>query len=921
MADQSTVSPPVNSPYVLGIRREDKNRWERRAPLAPAHVKELAKRGIKVIVQPSSLRTFSDMQYQQAGAIIDEDLSTCNVICCVKEVPMELLMPNKTYMFFTHTIKAQPSNMPMLDDILKKNIRIMDYELITDSANKRLVRFGKFAGYAGMIDTLHALGDRLLGLGHSTPFLHLGYSYCYSTLDTAREAVKAMGEEIGHYGLPEELVPLTFAFTSQGNVSVGAQDIFKLLPHKMLTPDEMADLVKNKHKASPFMVYGTVITAEDYVRPNDEKSKYDKTEYYAHPEKHHSIFYEKFAPHLSVIVNCMYWDHRFPRIITINQMKELVEQKRSRLIAVGDISCDTMGSIEFLLKTTSIDQPLFIYDPINGELHDSQTNKDYIYKPGVMFCAVDNFPTEFPKEATQWFGDHLLPFMEAIVKSNPALPFEKMTDLPQEIHKAVLACHGQLTPKFKYIVDLRKEYEKRLRSILVLGAGYVSKPCIDYLCRNPSNKLTLADINLEAAKNLVGKRTNVIKVVPLDVNNPQSLDSLVGAHNVIISLLPAALNVIVGESCLRNKKNLVTASYVSPKLKEMHEVVSQAGITFLNEIGLDPGIDHLEARRVIDGIHGKGGKVKSFVSWCGGIPLPEHSCNPLGYKFSWSPRGVLSASTKDSRYLQDGKIVDVKGSELFKHRQPIGIFPGFSLEGIPNRDATAYVEQYGIAPGEVDTFFRGTLRYKGWSEIMEAVVEIGLLDESPQPHLAPTAAPLSWDTCLRKLLKGENTQTKTKNLLKRRLRADYGFPTKGYHDDQIRKVVDCFDWLGMFSNKPVSLKGTYIDSFCDLLQSQLQYEKDENDMIILHHTFEVEWANGEREILSSTLVVHGNSEVTAMGLTVGLPVAIAAELLLQGQVTEKGVIGPMNPEIYRPMLKSLSNEGIKFIEKSTKLRK
>ncbi len=204
----------------IGIRREDKNRWERRVPLAPKHVKELIAKGIQVYVQPSNLRVFSDDEYRAVGATVQEDLSPAHTIIAVKEVPPEKFIRDKTYMFFSHTVKAQHSNMAMLDSIISQNIRLIDYEKITDVNGARLVRFGKFAGFAGMIDMLRVLGERLLVLGYSTPFLNIGYSHMYPRLDDAKRAVLALGDEIKRVGLPRVLSPMTFMFTgSTGNVA------------------------------------------------------------------------------------------------------------------------------------------------------------------------------------------------------------------------------------------------------------------------------------------------------------------------------------------------------------------------------------------------------------------------------------------------------------------------------------------------------------------------------------------------------------------------------------------------------------------------------------------------------------------------------------------------------------------------------
>jgi alpha-aminoadipic semialdehyde synthase len=897
----------------IGVRREDKNRWERRAPVSPTHVAELVKRGIKVIVQPSNLRTYNDRSYREAGAIVQEDLSDADLIIAVKEVPIPLLLEDKAYMFFSHTIKAQPVNMPLLDEILKKRIRLIDYERITDSGGKRLVRFGQFAGYAGMIDMLHALGDRLLAKGYSTPLLHIGYSYVYSRLSAAFEAVKAVGEEIANFGLPKDLCPMTFVFTSEGAVSKGAQEVFKLLPHKMVTPQEMVELVKNKVE-DPYTVYGTIVNAEDIVAPNDPNQKFNKAEYYAAPETYHSVFVERYAPYISVIINCMYWDGRFPRLITNHQMKELHEQNKHRLLGVADISADLQGSIEFLMKTTSIDHPLFIYDPRNHDIFDESTDRMYMYRDGILFLAVDNLPTEFPREATQWFGDHLLPFLEQIVKADPT--DAKFDDFPPEIKRSVIATHGHLTPSFEYIAELRKIREKATKRVLVLGAGLVAGPAVEYLARNPANtRITIADVSIAAAEKLA---TGTIRAVKLDVNDSAALDALIGQHSVVVCLVPAVFNPIIAKSCLRMGVHLVSASYIAPEMEALHEQARAAGLTFLNEMGLDPGIDHLEAMNVINDVKAKGGKIRSFVSWCGGLPAPESSDNPLGYKFSWSPRGVLGAATRPAKYKQENEVIEVAGNSIFKRTQQVEIFPSTWLEGIPNRDSLTYAEAYGIS--DAQTVFRGTLRYRGFCECLEAAIDIGMLDETQQPHLAPTAKDITWAENLRALLHiPAGDKIDIESALRRKLRTPKGFPSKGYDDDKIYKILKTFTWLGLFSDKLVERRGTYIDCFCELLKDKLQYEPRDRDMIILHHIFEIDWPNGKSETKTSTLAHYGEEFAkgpTVMSFLVGLPVAIAAELLLDGVIKERGVIRPVTPDIVVPMLSALKDEGVHFIHKS-----
>jgi alpha-aminoadipic semialdehyde synthase len=900
----------------IGVRREDKNRWERRAPVSPDHVAELVKSGMKVIVQPSNLRTYNDRTYLKAGAIIQEDLSEADLIIAVKEVPITLLIPGKTYMFFSHTIKAQPANMTMLDEIMSKKIRLMDYERITDDNGKRLVRFGQFAGYAGMIDMIHALGNRLLAKGYSTPLLHIGYSYCYSRLQSALEAVKAMGEEISNFGLPADLCPMTFVFTSEGAVSQGALEVFRLLPHKMVTPQEMVDLVKNK-AVDPFTVYGTVIKAEDFIEPNDSSKPFNKADYYAHPENYHSVFVEKLLPSISVIVNCMYWDGRFPRLITNQQMKELHEKNNHRLLGVADISADLQGSIEFLMKTTSIDHPLFVYDPRTHDIYDEITDPMYMYREGILFLAVDNLPTEFPREATQWFGDHLLPFLGQIVKSDPANP--NFEDLPPPIARAVITTHGRLTPNFEYISDLRKVREKSSKRVLVLGAGLVAGPALEYLSRNPANtRITLADVSLEAAEKLASKSMN-IKPVKLDVGDSASLDALVGRHSVVVCLVPASFNPLIAQSCLRMGVHLVTASYIAPEMMALHEQARAAGLVFLNEMGLDPGIDHLEAMNVINDVKAKGGKIRSFVSWCGGLPAPESSDNPMGYKFSWSPRGVLSAATRPAKYKQEDEIIEVAGNAIFKRTQQVEIFPSIWLEGIPNRDSLTYAEAYGIS--DASTVFRGTLRYRGFCDAVEGMVDLGLLEDAKVPELEASAKDITWNQVMRLLLRvPQGDAISTEHAMEKKLRTPKGFPSKGYSDEKIHKILKIFSWLGLFSDAHVEKRGTYIDCLCALLTTKLVYEPRDRDMIILHHIFEIEWPNEKFETRTSTLV-HYSEEfskgITVMSNLVGLPIAIAAELILDGVVKDRGVLRPVSSDLVAPMLAALKDEGVVFIHKSS----
>ena len=357
----------ASSRPTAGLVREAYSKWERRTPITPLHAKALVESGMRVLVQPSHRRIFSDAEYLAVGAELSEDLSDASVIFGVKQVPIDELLSNRTYCFFSHVIKAQPENMDLLDALLSRNIRMVDYECITQGGVRgapREIAFGKFAGLAGQVTMLRALGERLLAGGYSTPFTSMGSAYMYPSLDAARAAVSECGESIAAHGLPAEVAPLTFVFTGDGNVSRGAQEIFALLPHEWVTPAELKALGDGTKAADPHKLYGCVVDAPDMVRRIEGgAAAFEFAEYINHPELYRSVFAEEIAPHTTVLMNCAYWDARYPRVLSEQQ---LAAQASSRLLGVGDISCDIGGGIEFLRKSTTIEAPFFTYDPVTG---------------------------------------------------------------------------------------------------------------------------------------------------------------------------------------------------------------------------------------------------------------------------------------------------------------------------------------------------------------------------------------------------------------------------------------------------------------------------------------------------------------------------------------------------------------------------
>ena len=272
-----------------------------------------------------------------------------------------------------------------------------------------------------------------------------------------------------------------------------------------------------------------------------------------------------------------------------------------------------------------------------------------------------------------------------------------------------------------------------MKKVLVLGAGLVTGPLVHYLLDQEDFQVKVASRTVEKAQKLVGTAKNGI-AERLDVSDEKALEKLISEADLSISLLPYIYHPLVAKLCIKHKKLMVTASYVKDEMKALDEEAKRAGVILLNEIGVDPGIDHMSAMQVINRIRANGGKLVSFSSYCGGLPAPDANDNPYGYKFSWSPRGVILAGKNPARYLKDGEIVDIPGEDLFSHHWPVKIAGFGELEGYPNRDSLPYIETYGVKG--VKNMFRGTLRYPGWCETMKKIAELGLLDEAERNDLA-----------------------------------------------------------------------------------------------------------------------------------------------------------------------------------------
>lgn len=428
----------------IGLRKEDKNPWERRAPLIPAHVRELIQNeSIEVLVQSSPIRVFTDTDYKRVGAQVVQTLESCPIIFAVKEIPLDFFEKEKVYIFFSHTIKGQPPNMPMLQRMIDLDCTLIDYERILDENGQRLVFFGTQAGQAGMIDTLWAYGRRLEHLGIRTPFSEVKQAIRYPSLVAAKEEISRVGWTIKNLGLDTAEVPLICGFAGYGRVSQGAQEIFDLLPFKEIEPDEIGELTAIKNFASNTL-YKVVFKEEHMVESVSSDFPFELQDYYKHPEKYRSIF-ERYLPGLSIFVNCIYWTPDYPRFITKRFLNEMWSRKSTpKLKVIGDITCDVDGSVECTVKATTPDNPIYVYDPIDADASDGYEGR------GVVVMAIDNLPAEISLESSIFFSHSLFPLIKGITEANFSGDFSDC-QLPDPIKKATIVFRGRFTPDYVYM--------------------------------------------------------------------------------------------------------------------------------------------------------------------------------------------------------------------------------------------------------------------------------------------------------------------------------------------------------------------------------------------------------------------------------------------------------------------------------------
>ena len=434
--------------------------------------------------------------------------------------------------------------------------------------------------------------------------------------------------------------------------------------------------------------------------------------------------------------------------------------------------------------------------------------------------------------------------------------------------------------------------------ILLLGAGLVSKPLVTYLLKHDFF-VTVADMVMEKAEAIIEQHPNG-KAIKWVVEEEDKLEEMVKESDIVISLLPYIYHVRVAKVCLEFNKHLVTASYVNDEMRALDRQAKRKNLIFLNEVGLDPGIDHMSAMKLINDIRNKGGEVISFESYCGALPAPESADNPLKYKFSWSPRGVLLAGRNSAKYMKDGKTIEIKPENLFDDYHNINIKGIGEMEFYPNRDSVSYIDVYKL--DGISTMFRGTIRYKGWSELMSVVSKSGWLsldkietNGKTYKDITAELTAISKDKLEEELLTKYNATGKT-------------------------RIIDKFRWMGLLSDDKID-KGKIapIDILTDLLLSKMSYKKGEKDMVILFHKIVGEFKEGKK-LYTSLMIDYGvEGEETSVARTVALPAAIATRMILEDKIKLRGVRIPVQEEIYTPILEELENIGIKFEEKTEKV--
>jgi saccharopine dehydrogenase-like NADP-dependent oxidoreductase len=447
-----------------------------------------------------------------------------------------------------------------------------------------------------------------------------------------------------------------------------------------------------------------------------------------------------------------------------------------------------------------------------------------------------------------------------------------------------------------------------MKRILVLGAGLSSGYLIDYLanlCQKNTWSMTVADNNYEAVKAKTSKYASFLTPKRFELEHESDAEVLFRNHDVIISLMPAFLQPKVATYCLKYRKHLFTASYCTPEIKSMDGRAKAYNLLFMNELGLDPGLDHLSAMKMIDKIHAEGGKIHTFYSYAGALISPESDNNPWHYKFTWNPRNVvLAGQGVPVKYLENGKYRYIPYHHIFKQLTKIHIEGFGEFEGYANRDSMIYKDIYKLE--QIKTLLRGTLRRQGFASGWDILVELGLTNND---FIIENANKMTYKDLVESFLMPDNQLT-----IQERVKKHVG---KNISDEDLNRI----EWLGLFSDNKIKLeKGTPAEILLDLLSRKWQLDAQDKDMIVMQHRFLYHKEGKEFEAIAELTVIGEAFPHTAIAKTVGLPLAIGTKLLLQGNLTHlKGVHFPTDRAIYEPILNELKDYNVIFNEKITQI--
>ncbi|MGQ8337332.1 saccharopine dehydrogenase family protein [Sunxiuqinia sp. A32] len=438
-----------------------------------------------------------------------------------------------------------------------------------------------------------------------------------------------------------------------------------------------------------------------------------------------------------------------------------------------------------------------------------------------------------------------------------------------------------------------------MKKILIIGAGRSSTSLINYLQKQSSDyhwEITIGDMNIEAAKRRLGE---AVQMIPFDINDAETSKQSIRKADLVISMLPARFHILVANYCLEFGKNLLTPSYVKDDMKALEQEVRDKGLIFLNEMGLDPGIDHMSAMKEIDSLKVAGHQLLGFESFTGGLIAPESDNNPWHYKLTWNPRNVVLAGQEGTvKFLQEGKYKYIPYNRVFKRTERINIEGFGAFEGYANRDSLKYIDRYHLQG--VPTIYRGTLRRPGFSRAWNVFVQLGMTDDT---YEMKNIDQMTYRDFVNSFLYYHPSDS---------------VETKLFHDqriDQDSSIIVKLKWLGIFDDTPIGLKkATPAQVLEKIIREKWKLEPDDKDMVVMWHKFTyLDAVTKKRLVKHCSLVVIGDDQIfTAMAKTVGLTMGMAAKLLLTDEIKQPGLLIPTLPEIYGPILDELENYGIKF---------